>query len=158
MSAPVKWLPEQIAALRQFWREGQSTDEIARRLGTFTAKAVSLKAHGLGLPRRAEPGPPAVKRSAGITLPAIRGSSKEERFLSVPLLWGPARENCSLIDLRPDQCRWPVGRNPDATPSTLFCGKKRMRGFPYCEQHHAKAAPASPATRGNPDVVPQIAR
>lgn len=63
-----------------------------------------------------------------------------------------ARRGKPLLDLRHDECRWPIG--PD-----VFCGRgvkrSRVPGMPdssYCEQHHARAyrgaAKARPLTPG----------
>jgi GcrA cell cycle regulator len=60
-----------------------------------------------------------------------------------------------LIDLEPNDCRWPIGepRHPDFH----FCGAAQAEGRPYCELHwgiafqpprprHQAAAPIPPRT------------
>jgi GcrA cell cycle regulator len=44
-----------------------------------------------------------------------------------------AADPCSLIELGPRQCRWPLG--PTFAPAFEFCGGRTLRGVPYCPHH-----------------------
>lgn len=50
----------------------------------------------------------------------------------------------SMADLRPDQCRWPLG--DPRTDEFRFCGASAFSGRAYCCQHHAIAYYRSPTT------------
>ncbi len=54
MASGIDWTEETIARLRAFWRDGHSTAEIGRRMGTSKNSVVG-KAHRLGLPPRPNP-------------------------------------------------------------------------------------------------------
>ena len=49
--------------------------------------------------------------------------------------------NIRLIDLEPNQCRWPYGDGP-----FVFCGCRTWETSPYCAEHEGLAR--SPGTRG----------
>jgi GcrA cell cycle regulator len=49
----------------------------------------------------------------------------------------------TLLDLEPDDCRWPIGE--PRSPDFHFCGKPHAAGRPYCEHHWSMAfQPARP--------------
>ena len=80
-----KWYndPEKIENLRQWWAEGVSTIEIARRIGA-PKNAIVSKAHRLGLERRASP-----IRTGGTDAPHVSGRQPQPwpaGKRSIPLL------------------------------------------------------------------------
>src|SRR5258708_22012886 len=40
---------------------------------------------------------------------------------------------CSLLELSPGQCRWPI--NEPGAANFCFCGSKQVEGLPYCGGH-----------------------
>jgi GcrA cell cycle regulator len=52
-----------------------------------------------------------------------------------------------LLDLGPDDCRWPIGE--PRSPDFHFCGKPHAPGRPYCEHHWEMAfQPPRPRNHG----------
>jgi hypothetical protein len=47
------------------------------------------------------------------------------------------RKLLQLEDLKPHQCKWPIG--DPAQPGFGFCGGRRAHGLPYCEAHASTA-------------------
>lgn len=70
----VNWDDETIALLRRLWRDGHSTAEIARKIGT-TKNSIVGKAHRLGLDRRPSPirrdGPRVEMRGRPVNAPKV---------------------------------------------------------------------------------------
>jgi GcrA cell cycle regulator len=48
-----------------------------------------------------------------------------------------AGEGVTIIDLRPDSCRWPMG--DPGSESFLYCGDRRDGAGPYCACHRVRA-------------------
>lgn len=46
---------------------------------------------------------------------------------------GVGNGHCTLVHLKFDSCRWPVGN--DIGADQLFCNKKKLPGRPYCKGH-----------------------
>lgn len=42
------------------------------------------------------------------------------------------KKHVTLVDLKPDQCRWPIG--DPKKPEFCFCGATAQKQ-PYCEEH-----------------------
>ena len=103
------WTPLKVRALIALWNEGLPTREIGKRLDVGR-NAVVGKAHRLGLQRRPDPLPK-------------KKPQKPHRL--------------GLIDLGPDQCRWPSGNPGDE--AFEFCGETVHPGKPYCHAHCQKA-------------------
>lgn len=59
-----------------------------------------------------------------------------------PRQFTPASPGCTLMQLRKDSCRWPIGKPGDS--SFRFCGCPVKPGFPYCGAH----APLAYTARG----------
>ncbi len=53
-------------------------------------------------------------------------------------------QRCTLLELAPGQCRWPVG-DPCAA-DFAYCGNRAVAGFSYCVGH-ARMAYRAPARR-----------
>lgn len=52
---------------------------------------------------------------------------------------------CTLMELRPNSCRWPISER--TSKGYLFCGcKKAHKDVPYCAEHMARAV--------NPAILP----
>jgi GcrA cell cycle regulator len=99
----------------------------ASRLGLVAKKASKPSIEGVT--RRARPvgkrsGPIATTRLAPFP-PSFTSEISEFRCVEV------VPQNIRLLDLKPDQCRWPYG---EAAPFT-FCGHPVVHGS-YCAPHH----------------------
>lgn len=58
----------------------------------------------------------------------------------------PIGERKQLVDLEPNDCRWPIG-DPRAA-DFHFCNRSKVLGLPYCEFHARKAfVPVRPRER-----------
>ena len=138
--AEPRWTPERVAALRTLWREGLSAAEVARRLGGVTRNAVIGKVWRLGLSGGRPPKPPRPRRGAAGP-PRRRPPARTGRRLPAgapcPPPWDPGPGLVAdLLDLRPGDCRWPLG-DPRA-PNFAFCGRP-AEGGPYCGGHRRLA-------------------
>ena len=165
MASGIDWTEETIARLRVFWRDGITTAEIGRRMGT-SKNAVIGKAHRLGLPPR--PSPIRAKNTGSTPhLPApacpAAGDLPPERPARPPaaLQTPPTRADPvpPPILTRPDgpapacpaarhPCCWPIGH--PGTPGFRFCGAEAMPRKPYCAEHAGTAYVEPEAARDRP--------
>ena len=160
MASGIDWTEETIARLRVFWRDGFSTAEIGRRMGTSKNSVVG-KAHRLGLPPRPSPirgkgniprlptpartrGPsrpplhPA-RPPAAFQAPPTRADSPPSPALAEPE--GPAPGRPALFH----PCCWPIGH--PGRPGFRFCEAEAMPRKPYCAEHAGTAYVEPEATR-----------
>ncbi len=107
------WTTEKIKQLKKLWSKGKSTVEIGRELG-ISKNAVVGKVHRLELNARPSP----IKKEA-VKKPVKKKEVKQG--------------NVSLMDLKMNSCRWPIGDPKDA--DFHFCGKDTVTGKPYCSEH-----------------------
>ena len=155
------WTDERVDLLKKLWTEGLSASQIANRLGGVTRNAVIGKVHRLGLSGRAttsrakpvRPRKRVVKSSSKLVRNKYNNSmtgtntnkALEPRGIAsqdvvtrhYEELFIPPEERKSILTLKENNCRWPIG---DPTDDDFhFCGKDRVPGSPYCE-HHACVA------------------
>jgi GcrA cell cycle regulator len=150
------WTDERVELLKKLWAEGLSASQIAARLGGVTRNAVIGKVHRLGLSGRAtssrssSPRPrrthvPRSNRTPSLIF-GTRGNTAlkpqfelEADLAPQPLeeLVIPLHERASIMTLKEQMCRWPIGDPAD--PEFHFCGRKKCGTLPYCE-HHARMA------------------
>lgn len=154
----MSWNDERIDLLKKLWGEGLSASQIAGRLGGVSRNAVVGKVHRLGLAGRATtsrktptrrtyrlPTHTRAAREAGRrAIDAARerlramtafaaGPGSHDDPPTVRALDVPVAERIKHADLEPHHCRWPCGdpRHPDFG----FCGKRKIEGRSYCEDH-----------------------
>ena len=131
------WTDEQIQKLTMYWREGKTAAQIARLIRGKSRNAIIGKAHRLKLDKRDNP-LVTIKLKNGAKFPAERivkkhhlTVKKEERLARASeineKIFGPGR---AMIDLKPSECRWPVGK--------VFCSAK-TENHVYCNQHRSIA-------------------
>ncbi len=154
---PFIWTPEHCQALREYRERGLSYGEIARRLNakfntTYTRNAALGRGVRMGLP-----GPERPAQRAG-RLPAIGGPKRPKsalvakparRHAADPVASAPAvgyvrpiTLRCvgikprltSLIELGPNDCRYPYGGDKGSEAIT-FCGHPKLPGSSYCAPH-----------------------
>ncbi len=112
----MSWTPEKIKQLKKLWAKGKSTVEIGRELG-ISKNAVVGKVHRLELDARPSP----IKKAA---VPAPKSQKTK---------LGDNKGYMTLLDLKLNSCRWPIGEPKDA--DFHFCGKDTVTGKPYCAEH-----------------------
>ncbi len=136
-----KWAPEHDASLRKLKMDGYSGSQAAAALNDefktiYSRNAVIGRLHRLGLtdrttrfiprivkPRRYEqPHPSWAKRKPALSMAQII----ELRCTEV------VPRGISLIDLEPNECRYPYGDGP-----FVFCGHPALECSSYCAVHHA---------------------
>lgn len=131
-----KWTDDQAEALRGFLASGMSCSQVAfainRDHGTkYTRNAVIGRASRMGLLIKKSRKPALAKKPAG-----PRGNGLVRPPPMVPV--SPAALLCvevesrrvSLMELAPDDCRWPAGEGAGVT----FCGRPVLRRS-YCAAH-----------------------
>ena len=153
------WTTERVEELKVCFGEGLSCSQIAVQIGV-SRNAVIGKLNRLGLtrPRSKTAKDPEAKRPAWRARSG--GSSNITRIFSqhrilVELPPEPpggaqvvsihAGRGCSLLELSPGKCRWPVSE-PNAR-DFCFCGNAQVEGLPYCVGHARLAYKSAAAAR-----------
>ena len=132
-----KWDEPSVEQLRNGHARGMSAGQMAK-LNWFpgcSRNAIIGKLNRLGLLRtglrcmtiiHANAKPKRVPRPRPAQLPAVTDAS------GFPLLPSPDSRPVTLMELRFDSCRFPVGGDGAAT---LFCAATAREGRPYCPYH-----------------------
>lgn len=138
------WTDEMVEGLKSMWKQGLTTNEIAKNLGVSKNSIVG-KVHRLNLTARpspikkkddetevveAQPVKPAVKPVKKITISPVEIKTPAGEKKS-------SQSGVCLTDLSNHTCRWPLGDPRDE--NFCFCGKKVRSGQTYCEEHSAIA-------------------
>jgi GcrA cell cycle regulator len=133
MAQPSIWTEQRLSRLRMLHEAGYAPSEIAKALGT-TRNAVLGKTHRMGLPPGWGPKRhPATWGAGGIGAGAAPAAAE--------MVAAEPRRNVSLLELRPNDCRWPSGER-DYT----FCGSPRVVDSSYCGPH-TKLSRSGPRVR-----------
>jgi GcrA cell cycle regulator len=150
------WTVEQKAFVKEKWEAGVSARTIAADLGASRnaicglvnrnhwrtpntplnpaprkkRAARVLSPTGEPLPCRA----PAIRRTHSPTPqpPLERDPAPAIADLDIPI-----EQRCTLLELGPNNCRWPVGDS--RSPDLFFCGAVPMEDGPYCRAHYLRA-------------------
>lgn len=152
------WTDEKVEQLIADNAKGLSSSIIGGRLGC-TRNAVIGKIHRLGLQyfgtdqsgqarRLAGKGKIKKVKAANINTPPPKRTSTfafgappdvpaEPYVPSDEELVVPINERKSLMDLEPNDCRWPIGDPQHA--DFHFCGREKIPGVSYCAHHARKA-------------------
>lgn len=144
------WTEDRIEMLRKLWASGISFSNIAAEIGVgVTRSAISGKIGRLGLTGRDTANRIYGKRSLE-QIEATKRRKAERRnerrriqrvsFVMVNLEALRCTEvvpmHKSLLELGPNDCRYPYGSNAPYT----FCGHPQMEGHSYCGPHFALSA------------------
>ena len=161
------WTVEHSEALRDYVGKGISFSEIAAAInaqfGTdYTRNAAIGRARRMGLAGPEQPGsrPDDMSRSANPYQPRLHEAAERhipraqrpgpvlERAAALQLRCvGIAPRHLSLLDLAPDDCRYPYGGDKDNEPIS-FCGHARREGSSYCVSHfHLTRGPGTASER-----------
>jgi GcrA cell cycle regulator len=142
------WNEGRVETLTMLWAKGWSASQIATRLGGVTRNAVIGKAHRLGLPDRKGKNRYRQASSKSRTcnrrrqtplvhpwkLPPSKPLRLAEQAPEAPQsLPEPAPLRLTLLDLRENTCRWPIGDPQDE--NFHFCGCQTSGIGPYCDYH-----------------------
>lgn len=143
------WTNEMVEGLKKMWKQGLTTNEIAKNLGVSKNSIVG-KVHRLNLTARPSP----IKKKEEESeeqiavvkeTPQSQVETKTVKKISpAPAEAKPAAEKTAgssaclrLTELDNHSCRWPIGDPRD--DNFCFCGKKVRGGQTYCEEHSAMA-------------------
>lgn len=175
------WSKEDEDRLRDMFKRGLSAKQMALELGSGrTRSAVLGKLHRMELgrksnapatrPRKTQRQVETRKEISRVTWSsfnalrkeALAGVLKTEPLpppAADPVI--PAHKRITIEDLEPHHCRWPYGDSDHH-----FCGKQKVIGLSYCEQHARRAfVPpkprrinvAAPARATKPEPIPTFA-
>lgn len=128
------WTTERVAQLMSGVAAGLSCAQIASEIGV-SRNAVIGKINRLGLSRGRKSAAPRARSSGG----SIRRPHVLTQRLVLKALFRSApvaddvisAEPCSLLNLAPGKCRWPISGAADFT----FCGNTTVDGMSYCAGH-----------------------
>jgi len=149
------WTDERVAQLKSGVSAGLSCAQIANEIGV-SRNAVIGKINRLGLSRGRNPAAPRARSSGG----SIRRPQVLTQRLLLKAVFASAptaddvvsSEPCSLLNLAPRKCRWPIGGG--ATAAFTFCGNTTIDGVSYCAGH---ARMAYRGSSGRPQAAPRAA-
>jgi GcrA cell cycle regulator len=127
---------------------GPSCGQIAREIGV-SRNAVIGKINRLGLSRGRTTVAPRTRVGAPLRRPQVLTQRQALRALYASEAVAEevaSAEPCSLLDLAPGQCRWPI--TSVGTADQVFCANTAAAGTSYCAGHARMAyrlsAPAGP--------------
>jgi GcrA cell cycle regulator len=105
-----------LDTIAELWARGRSQSQIGLALG-LTRNAIAGE----------------------ISRARLRGDQRflKPRVKPKPLAPPPPPPPRILIELKLNDCRWPVGHTPE--DQHLFCGHPQRPGSPYCAKHWALA-------------------
>ena len=173
-----RWTGERVTLLKEYWADGLTGWQIAKKIGGFEhckdggRGSVLAKVRKLGLENRRSAGncgsrrprkqPKRTRRNSGIL--SVRGNAVLDLFADMAYtppaeeLVIPLKERKTVDTLTETSCRWPIG---DVRQSDFhFCGRQKMTSLPYCEFHARRAYVPLPP-RGQrfrlPMVIPPLA-
>jgi GcrA cell cycle regulator len=147
ISSEKTWTAERVALLKSYVNTGLSCGQIADEIGV-SRNAVIGKINRLGLSRGRSAAAPRTR--VGAPMRRLQGFTPRQAFQALLAPESVAEEvvsaqPCSLLDLAPGNCRWPISTvgNADFT----FCGNTNAAGMSYCAGHARMAYRLSAPTR-----------
>lgn len=144
------WQPGPAARMLELWAQGFSGLVVAAKLNeefgtSYTRNAVMGRAHRLGLEKRktlvakVRTRQPSTRirfrlvRPSKPTKPTKPPKPPKPEPIEIQDTLIPFEQRRQLIDLGPNECRWPVGDVGE--PDFFFCGGKADDGCSYCPGH-----------------------
>lgn len=144
------WTDEMVESLKQMWKKGLTTNEIAKNLGVSKNSIVG-KVHRLNLTARPSP---IKKKEENVVVAETQTDTLEAttennlQAAEINTFKEPIKSTVvehkktngsyiKLTELDNHTCRWPIGDPKD--DNFCFCGKKVRSGQTYCEEHAALA-------------------
>jgi GcrA cell cycle regulator len=121
------WTPEEDERILDLLAGGLSARQIAAEVGEVTRNAVigrimrakALKDHGFAY-------------KAGEQL---RTRIETKRNIVIDMADAVPVAAKSLLDLRSDECKWPVSFDPEVVGNWWMCAHKQVKGHVYCAKH-----------------------
>ena len=149
------WTSERVEQLQGCIRAGLTCSQIAAEIGV-TRNAVIGKMNRLGLsrPKHVLAGKPEPRRAAWRSRNVTRLFTQHRILVELPPEPAPGTDaihhgpGCSLLELSPGQCRWPISE-PGAA-DFCFCGNNQVEGLPYCGGHARLAYKAAARSSARP--------
>jgi GcrA cell cycle regulator len=138
------WTAERLARLRTCFDAGLSCAQIAGEIGV-SRNAVIGKINRLGLSRGRSPAAPRPRGGASMRRPQVL---TQRLVLKALFAAEPVADNvvstepCSLLNLAPRKCRWPIAGA--GTAEFRFCGNVTADAMSYCAGHARMAYRLSP--------------
>jgi GcrA cell cycle regulator len=138
--AEATWTSERVAQLRSCASAGLTCSQIAGEIGV-SRNAVIGKMNRLGLSRPRTMAAPERQHAAGRPRSdnVTRLFSQHRILMRLPPepLQPPETirngNGCSLLELTPGKCRWPI--NEPGAADFCFCAHPQVEGLPYCVGH-----------------------
>jgi len=138
------WTAERLARLRTCFDAGLSCAQIAGEIGV-SPNAVIGKINRRGLARGRSPAAPRPRGGASMRRPQVLTQRLvlKALFASEPVADDVvSTQPCSLLNLEPRKCRWPVAGA--GTAEFRFCGNVTADAMSYCAGHARMAYRLSP--------------
>ncbi len=138
-NSQMTWTAERVVLLKNCVNAGLSCGQIAREIGV-SRNAVIGKINRLGLSRGRGAVTSRPREGMPTRAPRVLTQRRalQELFASEPVVDDVASaEPCSLLDLAPGKCRWPIGGI--GVSDFTFCGNTTTAGMSYCAGHARKA-------------------
>ena len=138
------WTTERVALLKSFATAGLSCAQIANEIGV-SRNAVIGKINRLGLSRGRSAAAPRTSVGAPMRRPQVltQRLALKALFALEPVAdIVVSTEPCSLLNLAPRKCRWPI--TAVGTAEFSFCGNITTDGMSYCAGHARIAYRLSP--------------
>ena len=133
------WTTERVVLLKNCVNAGLSCGQIAHEIGV-SRNAVIGKIYRLGLSRGRSAVTSRPCEGTPARAPRVLSQRKalQALFASEPVVADVvSAEPCSLLDLAPGKCRWPIGSV--GISGFTFCGNTTAAGMSYCAGHARKA-------------------
>jgi len=138
--AEATWTSDRVAQLRSCASAGLTCSQIAGEIGV-SRNAVIGKMNRLGLSRPRTMAAPERQHATGRPRSdnVTRLFSQHQILMRLPP--EPLRppetirngNGCSLLELTPGKCRWPI--NEPGAADFCFCAHPKVEGLPYCVGH-----------------------
>ena len=138
------WTTERVAQLRNCVNAGLSCGQIANEIGV-SRNAVIGKINRLGLSRGRSKAASRTCAGARMRRPQVltQRLALKALFASEPVAQDVvSMEPCSLLNLAPRKCRWPI--TAGSTAEFSFCGNITAGDMSYCAGHARMAYRLSP--------------
>jgi len=133
------WTSERVEQLKGCINAGLSCSQIAAEIGV-TRNAVIGKLNRLGLsrPRTCSARATAKARRLAPQKRHANSHAASDSHEASPRASGretfiPSGHGCSLLELSPGKCRWPISEQ--RAEEFLFCGNNQVEGLSYCVGH-----------------------
>ena len=158
------WDQSRVSLLTKWWAEGTSAGVIAAKLGGTTRNACIGKVHRMKLPSHKSPQQAdrqakrnrrrAKARANGQAAAHVAAVLRLPKFQIVPLP-PPTGEVGTIPFAHADHrhCLWIPA---DPREDSRVCGKSRVRGTSWCEDHLRRASGSPPARRPALPEIPSL--